>query len=194
MSRSRRRTWAGCTGLEYLYLSRTIATADVVISLPKLKTHHWAGATLSLKNLFGTLPGICYGWPKNELHWRGIDNSIVDIALTRTPELAIVDGIVGMEGDGPLNGTAKPFGALVMGHDLVAVDATCCRLMKLDPEQIGYLVMGARRKLGRLQRRRHPAARRDQSRRWRSRSRRCRTSKTSSSAARREIRLRKPDP
>ena len=77
----------------------------MLISLPKLKTHHWAGATLSLKNLFGTLPGICYGWPKNELHWRGIPNSIVDIALTRTPDLAIVDGIVGMEGDGPLNGT-----------------------------------------------------------------------------------------
>jgi uncharacterized protein (DUF362 family) len=138
------------TGLEYLYLTRTIATADVVISLPKLKTHHWAGATLSLKNLFGTLPGICYGWPKNELHWRGIDNSIVDIALTKTPELAIVDGIIGMEGDGPLNGTAKPMGVLVMGHDLVATDATCCRLMQLDPERIGYLVLGQMKKLGRL--------------------------------------------
>ena len=113
------------TGLEHLYLTRTVASADVVISLPKLKTHHWAGATLSLKNLFGTLPGICYGWPKNELHWRGIDNSIIDIALTRTPDLAIVDGIVGMEGDGPLNGTPKPLGVLVMGPDLVAVDATC---------------------------------------------------------------------
>lgn len=138
------------TGLEYLYLSKTVAAADVLISLPKLKTHHWAGATLALKNLFGTLPGICYGWPKNELHWRGIENSIVDIALTRTPELAIVDGIVGMEGDGPLNGTAKPFGALIMGHDLVALDATCCRLMMLDPEKIGYLVLGAMKKLGRL--------------------------------------------
>ena len=82
-------------------------TADVFISLPKMKTHHWAGATLSLKNLFGTLPGICYGWPKNELHWRGIPNSIVDIALTQTPHLAIVDGIVGMEGDGPLVGTRE---------------------------------------------------------------------------------------
>jgi uncharacterized protein (DUF362 family) len=138
------------TGLEYLYLSRTVASAEVLISLPKLKTHHWAGATLSLKNLFGTLPGICYGWPKNELHWRGIDNSIVDIALTRTPELAIVDGIIGMEGDGPLNGTAKPFGALIMGCDLVAVDATCCRLMELDPEKIGYLVLGQTKKLGRM--------------------------------------------
>jgi uncharacterized protein (DUF362 family) len=138
------------TGLEYLYLSRTVATADVLISLPKLKTHHWAAATLSLKNLFGTLPGVCYGWPKNELHWRGIDNSIVDIAATRTPDLAIVDGIVGMEGDGPLNGTPKPVGVLVMGCDLVAVDATCCRLMQLDPEKVGYLVLGSRKKLGLL--------------------------------------------
>ncbi|HEV3023890.1 MAG TPA: DUF362 domain-containing protein, partial [Pirellulales bacterium] len=138
------------TKLEHLYLSQTVATADVLISLPKLKTHHWAVATLSLKNLFGTLPGICYGWPKNELHWRGIDNSIVDIALTRTPDLAIVDAIVGMEGDGPLNGTAKPFGALVMGHDLVAVDATCCRLMMLDAEKIAYLGLGHMKKLGRL--------------------------------------------
>lgn len=138
------------TGLEYLYLSKTIATADVLISLPKLKTHHWAGATLSLKNLFGTLPGICYGWPKNELHWRGIDNSIVDIALTRTPEFAIVDGIVGMEGDGPLNGTAKEFGAVIMGNDLVAVDATCCRLMMLDPERVAYLNLGHGKRLGRL--------------------------------------------
>jgi uncharacterized protein (DUF362 family) len=136
------------TGLEHLYLSRTVATAEVFISLPKLKTHHWAGATLAMKNLFGTLPGICYGWPKNELHWRGIDNSIVDIAVTRTPDLAIVDGIIGMEGDGPLNGTAKPMGVLVMGSDMVAVDATCCRLMKLKPERIGYLVMGNRKKLG----------------------------------------------
>jgi uncharacterized protein (DUF362 family) len=138
------------TGLEYLYLARTIAEAEVVISLPKLKSHHWAGATLSLKNLFGTLPGICYGWPKNELHWRGIDNSIVDIALTRTPELAVVDGIIGMEGDGPLNGTPRPLGALIMGADLAAVDATCCRLMMLDPERIGYLTLAARKKLGRI--------------------------------------------
>ncbi|HEY1377972.1 MAG TPA: DUF362 domain-containing protein [Gemmataceae bacterium] len=139
------------TGLEYLYLTRTVASADVFVSLAKLKTHHWAGATLSLKNLFGTLPGICYGWPKNELHFRGIPNSIIDIALTQTPHLAIVDGIVGMEGDGPLNGTARHVGALVMGTDLVAVDATCCRLMGLPAERIVHLALGAHKKLGRLE-------------------------------------------
>src|SRR5207253_1539932 len=132
------------------YYSATVAEADVLISMPKLKTHHWAGVTLSLKNLFGTLPGICYGWPKNELHWRGISNSIIDIALTNTPQLAVVDGIVGMEGDGPLNGVAKQMGVLVMGNDLVAVDATCCRLMKLAPEKLAYLSLGQVKRLGLL--------------------------------------------
>jgi uncharacterized protein (DUF362 family) len=55
-----------------------------------------------------------------------------------------------MEGDGPLNGTARPLGALVMGTDLVAVDATCCRLMGMPAERIPHLVLGAQRKLGRL--------------------------------------------
>ena len=136
------------TGLEYLYLSRTVLDADVFVSLPKLKTHHWAGATLSLKNLFGSLPGICYGWPKNELHWRGIPNSIVDIALTHMPHLAIVDGIVGMEGDGPLAGTPKPVGAVVMGIDLLALDATCCRLMKLPPERLPTLRLAEQKRVG----------------------------------------------
>jgi uncharacterized protein (DUF362 family) len=138
------------TGLDYLYLANTVVDTDVLISLPKLKTHHWAGATLSLKNLFGVLPGICYGWPKNELHWRGIPNSIIDIALTNTPHLAIVDGIIGMEGDGPLNGVARPMGVVVMGADLVAVDATCCRLMGIDPRRVPYLILGEQKKLGRL--------------------------------------------
>lgn len=143
----------GLTGLPYLYFARTVVTtesAEVLISLPKLKTHHWAGATLSLKNLFGTLPGICYGWPKNELHWRGIAQSIVDIALTNTPHLAIIDGIIGMEGDGPLNGRAKPVGAILMSNDLVAADASGCRLMGLDPAKIVHIAVAAQKRLGRL--------------------------------------------
>lgn len=139
------------TGMEHIFYSATVAEADVLISMPKFKTHHWAGVTLSLKNLFGTLPGICYGWPKNELHHRGIENSIIDIALTRTPELAIVDGIVGMEGDGPLNGQARQMGALIMGNDPLAVDATCARLMGFKAEKIGHLMLGARRRLGHIE-------------------------------------------
>jgi uncharacterized protein (DUF362 family) len=138
------------TRLDYLYMSRTVLSADVLISLPKLKMHHWAGVTLSLKNLFGTLPGICYGWPKNELHWRGIPNSIVDIACTRGPNLAIIDAITGMEGDGPLHGTARHVGALVMGVDPLAVDATGARMMGLPPERIPTLRLAEAMRVGRL--------------------------------------------
>jgi uncharacterized protein (DUF362 family) len=129
------------TDLAELSLPVEILRADLVVSMPKLKTHHWAGITCSLKNLFGVVPGAVYGWPKNILHWRGIENSIVDLAATVRPGLAIVDGIVGMEGDGPIMGTPRPVGCVVMGQDPVAVDATCARVMGLRPERMPYLQM-----------------------------------------------------
>ena len=125
--------------LKELYLPRTILRADFVVSLPKLKTHHWAGVTLSLKNMFGIVPGCCYGWPKNLLHWAGIEQSVLDINSTVRPDFAIVDGIVGMEGNGPIQGQPKACGVLVFGDDPVAVDATCARIMGFAPERIGYL-------------------------------------------------------
>jgi len=125
--------------LKELYMPKTVLGADLVVSMPKLKTHHWAGVTLSLKNMFGTVPGSCYGWPKNVLHWAGIDNAILDINAAVKPDFAIVDGIIGMEGNGPIQGTPKACGALIFGDDPVAVDATCCRVMGLMPERIKYL-------------------------------------------------------
>jgi uncharacterized protein (DUF362 family) len=112
---------------------------DWIVSVAKMKTHHWAGATLSMKNLFGVMPGIYYGWPKNVLHHSGIENSILDINATLKPHFAIVDGIVGMQGDGPIMGDPKQAGVLVMGRNLAAVDATCCRIMGIDPYKISYL-------------------------------------------------------
>jgi uncharacterized protein (DUF362 family) len=112
---------------------------DWVVSVAKMKTHHWAGVTLSMKNLFGVMPGIYYGWPKNVLHREGIENSILDINATLKPHFAIVDGIVGMEGDGPILGDPKKVGVLVMGRNLAAVDATCCRIMGIDPYRVSYL-------------------------------------------------------
>ena len=125
--------------LKELYFPKTVLGADFFVSMPKLKTHHWAGVTLSLKNMFGVVPGSCYGWPKNVLHWAGIDNAILDINAAVRPDFAIVDGIVGMEGNGPIQGTPKACGALIFGDDPVAVDATCCRLMGLLPERVKYL-------------------------------------------------------
>ena len=122
-----------------LYLPNTALGADLLVSMPKMKTHHWVGATLSMKNLFGLVPGGVYGWPKNVLHWAGIEESIADLHAAFPRQFAMVDGIVGMEGNGPIQGTAKSAGVLVAGRDPVAVDATCCRIMRIDPYRIPYL-------------------------------------------------------
>jgi uncharacterized protein (DUF362 family) len=125
--------------LNTLTFPRLFQEVDWIVSMAKMKTHHWAGVTLSMKNLFGVMPGIYYGWPKNVLHNVGIENSILDINATLKPHFAIVDGIVGMEGDGPIMGDPKRVGVLVMGRNLPAVDATCCRIMGIDPYQVSYL-------------------------------------------------------
>ena len=134
----------GFAGESEFYFPNTVLGADLIVSLAKMKTHHWAGTTLSMKNFFGVVPGSVYGWPKNKLHYLGIAESIV--ALNRQfgrKAFAIVDGVIGMEGNGPIQGTPKPAGVLVMGSDLVAVDSTCCRVMGIDPEKVSYLRMAA---------------------------------------------------
>jgi len=129
--------------LKELYLPKTVLGADFFVSMPKLKTHHWAGVTLSMKNLFGIVPGGCYGWPKNILHWAGIDCSILDINVAARPDFVIVDGILGMEGNGPIQGNPKHTGVLLLGDDPVATDSTACRVMGLRPEKVDYLSRAA---------------------------------------------------
>jgi uncharacterized protein (DUF362 family) len=125
--------------IKKMYLPNSALRADLLVSMPKMKTHHWVGATLSMKNLFGVVPSGIYGWPKNVLHWAGIDESIADLHNAFSNHFAIVDGIVGMEGNGPIQGTPRPVGVLVAGRDPVAVDATCCRIMRIEPTRIRYL-------------------------------------------------------
>jgi len=132
------------TRLKSITLPAVLGQVDWIVSIAKMKTHHWAGVTLSMKNLFGVMPGIVYGWPKNVLHHEGIDRSILDINATVQPHFAIVDGIVGMEGDGPIMGEAKPVGVLVMGRNLPSVDATCCRIMGIEPRKIHYLHLASK--------------------------------------------------
>src|SRR6478735_8603717 len=117
------------TGLTSLARPVELLAADLIVSMPKLKTHHWAGMTASMKNFFGVVPGAVYGWPKNLLHVKGIPHSILDLNATIAPGLTIVDAVVAMEGDGPIMGTQRPMGFIAMGQDLVAVDATCARII-----------------------------------------------------------------
>ena len=138
--------------LQNLRLPETVLSAEVLISVPKLKTHRFAGVTLSLKNMFGILPGMIYGWPKNILHWNGIPQSICEINGAVKSHFSIADGIIGMEGYGPLLGTAKRAGVLVMGDNALAVDATAARVMGVDPGLVDYMIMAQKLKLGSLRR------------------------------------------
>jgi uncharacterized protein (DUF362 family) len=141
---SKVRLKANYSGLGELWLPREVLASDFVVSMPKVKTHHWAGVTLSLKNMFGIVPGMKYGWPKNLLHWHGIDESILDICATVPIHFVIADGIIAMEGNGPLQGTPRDLGKVVLADDPVAADATCARLMGFDPRQVRHLSDGSR--------------------------------------------------
>jgi uncharacterized protein (DUF362 family) len=125
--------------LDGFHFPRSVVEADLVVSLPKMKTHHWVGVTCSMKNFYGVLPGIKYGWPKNVLHHNGIPQTVVDINASLPSTLAIVDGIDCMEGDGPILGSRKSMGVVVVGQNLPAVDATVARMMGLVPQRIEYL-------------------------------------------------------
>jgi len=131
------------TGMKQLWLPRTALEADFVVSMPKVKTHHWSGVTLSMKNMFGVVPGAKYGWPKNILHWKGIQESILDVCATVPVHFVIADAIVAMEGNGPLSGHPRPLNRIVLADDPVAADATCARIMGLDPTRITHIRVGA---------------------------------------------------
>jgi uncharacterized protein (DUF362 family) len=139
---------ANYSGLDHLWLPRTVLASDFIVSMPKVKTHHWTGVTLSMKNMFGIVPGNRYGWPKNVLHWAGIHESILDICATVRPDFVIADAITAMEGDGPLNGTERRLNQLIFSDDPVAADATCVRALGLIPEHVTH-IREASRFLGR---------------------------------------------
>jgi uncharacterized protein (DUF362 family) len=130
--------------LKRLWLPRTVLAADFIVSMPKVKTHHWSGVTLSMKNMFGVVPGVKYGWPKNLLHWHGIQQSIVDLVATVPIHFVIADAIVCMEGNAPLAGTARRLDRIILSDDPVAADATCARLMGLLPERVPHIAEAAK--------------------------------------------------
>ncbi len=135
---------ANYSGLGHLWLPRTVLASDFVVSMPKVKTHHWTGVTLGMKNMFGIVPGSRYGFPKNRLHWAGIHESILDICATVRPHFVIADGIVGMEGDGPLNGAGVNLNVVVLSDDPVAADVVCARALGIIPDRVAHIQEASR--------------------------------------------------
>lgn len=127
------------TSLRFLAIPNLVAEADVIISIPSLKTHHKpCPVSLGMKNFMGIMPSILYGEPRRKLHEAGVHQVIVDINKALKPDLVVVDGSFGMEGRGasvflggePVDVSARIGGYLVIaGTDPVATDATATRVI-----------------------------------------------------------------
>jgi uncharacterized protein (DUF362 family) len=126
---------------------KIVLDSDVIINIPVLKTHAETLVTLCLKNL---AVGIAQKWEKKALHNVGLHESIVDVCTCVRTHFNVVDGIVGLEGDGPNlpGGKTKPVGIVLAGDQGLAVDAVSCRIMGIEPREVVHLRLAAERGLG----------------------------------------------
>jgi uncharacterized protein (DUF362 family)/Pyruvate/2-oxoacid:ferredoxin oxidoreductase delta subunit len=121
-------------------LARAAVEADILVSLPKLKTHKLLYFTGATKNLFGTVPGL----RKSQFHLRFTERRefaamIVDLFMAVKPDYAIMDAVVGMEGLGPGNGDPRHLGWMLASSDCLALDCVASALVGYEPMDIPYL-------------------------------------------------------
>jgi uncharacterized protein (DUF362 family) len=124
------------------------------ISAAKLKTHIDAVVTLSMKNLVGLAsetayaPPVAANYPRHDLHLRGIDLSIMDLNLVRPVDFAVIDGVWGMQGQGPTHGTPVATNVVLAGRNRVAVDRVGLNVMEIPQNAVAYLTYAAQAGLG----------------------------------------------
>lgn len=131
-----------------LTVTKSVTDADVVITLSKLKTHGMMTFTGAVKVLFGVIPGLL----KAEYHLKmpnlqNFADLLVDIATWVKPSLSVMDGIVGMEGDGPSAGKPRSIGALLLSQDPFALDVVATHLIGLKPEKVPTIMAARERGL-----------------------------------------------
>ncbi|HHV29459.1 DUF362 domain-containing protein [Acetivibrio mesophilus] len=130
-------------------IANGVLESNGIISLPKLKTHGFARMTGCVKNQFGCIPGPL----KGEFHVRipsiiDFSKMLVDLNVYLKPRLFVMDGIMAMEGNGPRGGTPKKMNAILLSSDPIALDATVCRMIDLNPEFVPTIVFGKESGLG----------------------------------------------
>lgn len=136
-----------------IFIPKIYMDADVVITVPKLKTHNLSDAvvSLSLKNSFGVPPGPIYGNTygfKSGLHSLGLKEAIVDINRIRKPDMAVIEGIVGGEGYGPTDNTPVKSNIIFAGKDLVATDIVALTFMGFKGDQVPHVELASKERLG----------------------------------------------
>lgn len=129
--------------------SHLLKDADLIINLPKIKTHGQCTLTCCIKNMFGTI--LLANKPKTHAQAATLDrftSALVDIYSVSTPELTIVDGYYGMEGQGPSSGDPVKLNLILAGFDGVALDRTVCEIIGFNPSEILYLEKAHQKGLG----------------------------------------------
>ncbi len=125
-------------------ISKDAIEADVIISVPVMKTHLLTGVTIGMKNMYGTIPEI----DKAKFHRKKIENVIYEINLAFTPTLTIIDGTIGGEAIGPLSCAPLNYQTVIASNNVVTADAVACQLMGYDPMEITHIKNAHERGLG----------------------------------------------
>jgi uncharacterized protein (DUF362 family)/NAD-dependent dihydropyrimidine dehydrogenase PreA subunit len=140
-----------CNGkiLKNLYVSKIIVETDVIINLPKFKTHSLTIFTGSIKNMFGIIPaGLRRRFHGEYLKIEDFSQMLVDIYTLATPQVTIMDGIMAMEGEGPGSGTMRNLGLILAGRDAVALDTVAGGIIGLKPGDVLTTRFAGERGLG----------------------------------------------
>ncbi len=130
-------------------LARAVSEADTVINVPKMKTHGFMMYTGAVKNLFGCIPGT----RKAALHLRYQDPAefsemLLDLYELVRPAASVLDAVMAMDGEGPSHGRVRPFGAILVSRDAVALDTVAVHLANGDPMRVPYLAAARERGSG----------------------------------------------
>lgn len=130
-------------------IANGVLDSDALVSLPKLKTHGLVRFTGAVKNQFGCVPGLL----KSQYHAKlpnpyDFATMLVDLNTLIKPRLYVMDGILAMEGNGPRGGKLKRLNVLLLSRDPIALDATACRIICLDPENVPTSKAGEKAGLG----------------------------------------------
>lgn len=131
---------------DHLRLSKEAMEADVIINLPKVKSHVQLTMTLGVKNLFGCVPGKMKAWWHMEAG-KDVDRfgeMLVETARTLAPNLTIVDGIIAHEGNGPSNGDPRHLGIMAASEDVFALDRAILKMLQVEPEQVPTMAAALR--------------------------------------------------
>lgn len=125
-------------------VSKEIVEADVIISVPAMKTHLLTTVTLGMKNMYGCFPEE----NKAKFHRFGIESVVFEVNKAFTPNLTLIDGTIGGEAFGPLSSKPADFETIVASNDVVAADSVACQLMGYKPFEIKHLKMADEAGLG----------------------------------------------